>query len=146
MDGRATVDHLRHVTEPGGGVAILSDEEWLTHGRNDWQAEVYAVASEYVDDLPAREPPDEVVYDDPWDDLLAERGLVDVTTETFPLEREWTVDAVVGYCLSLSFCSPAVLGDDREAFAAAVRERLAAYGEELFVQDVRVEVLSGRVR
>jgi hypothetical protein len=39
-----------------------------------------------------------------------------------------------------------VLGDDREAFAAAVRKRLAAYGEEPFVQDVRVEVLSGHVR
>jgi SAM-dependent methyltransferase len=145
MDGRATVDHLRTITESGGGVAILSDEEWLTHGRNDWQAEVYAVASEYVDALPDREYPDDLEYDDPWDDLLAERGLVDVTTESFPLEREWTVDEVVGYCLSLSFCSPAVLGDDRDAFETDVRERLRASGEKPFVQNAEVEVLSGRV-
>jgi SAM-dependent methyltransferase len=145
MDGRATVDHLQTITESGGGVAILSDEEWLTHGRDDWQAVVYEAASEYVGDLPDREHPDDLEYDDPWDDLLAERGLVDVTTETFPLEREWTVDEIVGYCLSLSFCSPAVLGDDRDAFEADVRERLRASGEEPFVQDAEVEVLSGRV-
>lgn len=145
MDGRATVDHLRTVTESGGGVAILSDEEWLTHGRNDWQAEVYAVAARYVDDLPEREHPDDIEYDDPWDELLAERGLVDVTSETFALQREWTLDEIVGYYLSLSFCSPQVLGDERDAFETDVRERLREWGEEPFVQTCEVEALSGRV-
>lgn len=146
MDGRATVDHLQEITESGGGVAIVSDEEWLTHGRNDWQAEVYAVAEAYVEDLPTREHPDDIEYDDPWDELLAERGLVDVTSERFDRDREWRVDEIVGYCLSLSFCSPAVLGDDRDAFETDVRERLDEWGNEQFVQDVEIEVLSGRVR
>ncbi|WP_255195352.1 class I SAM-dependent methyltransferase [Halorarius litoreus] len=145
MDGRATVDYLQERTESDGGVAILSDEEWLTHGRDDWQAIVHAVADAYVDDQPEREHPDDIEYEDPWDELLSERGLVDVTSERFPTAREWTVDEIVGYCLSLSFCSPAVLGDDREAFETDLRARLAEAGDEPFVQHVEIEVLSGRV-
>lgn len=142
-DERATLDRLREITEPGGGVAIVTDEEWLTHGRDDWQARVYDVAARFVDELPAREHPDDLAYDDPWDEMLVERGYADVDTVTFPIEREWTVDEIVGYVLSLSFCSPAVLGDEQGAFEAELREEFA--GEGPFVQHAEVEVLSGRV-
>lgn len=144
MDERATLDYLQGVTEPGGGVAVLPDEEWLTHGRNDWQAVAYEVAAGYIDDLPDREHPDEIEYDDPWDEPFVERGLVDVRTERFEREREWTVDAAVGYVLSLSFCSPAVL-DDRAAFDRDLHARLREYGDEPFVLRCEIEVLSGRV-
>ncbi len=142
MDQRRTLSRLATVTESGGGVALLGDAEWLTRGRKDWQDDVYAVAERYVDDLPDRTGP--VEYDDPWDELLADHGLGDVAVATFESEREWTVDGVVGYVLSLSFCSPRVLGDDRAAFEADLRERLADRPEETFVEDVTVEVISGR--
>lgn len=74
MDQRATLSTLRRITEPGGGVAVLTDREWLTKGRAAWQAAVYEAAARFLDDLPAREDPNEVEYDDPWDEMLAEMG------------------------------------------------------------------------
>jgi SAM-dependent methyltransferase len=142
MDEERTLDRLLQLLEPGGGVAILDDAEWLTRGERAWQDAVYEVADEHVADLPERTGP--IEYADPWDELVAERGYVDVETWTDRFERGWTVDGVVGYLLSLSFCSPATLGDAREDFEAAVRERLAQRGPAPFVQDARVQVVSGK--
>lgn len=142
MDQDATLETLQGLTRPGGGVAILNDPEWLTRGTADWQDAVYDVASDYREDLPERTGP--VEYDDPWDELLDGHGYRDVAVETFPFEREWSVDGVVGYVFSLSFCAPATFGDDREAFEAALRERLGER-DPPFVQDGAVTVISGFV-
>lgn len=141
MDQRVTLDRLVTLTEPGGGVALLGDPEWLTRGAAGWQDAVHAIAAEYVDDLPERTGP--IEYDEPYNQLLADCGYRDVEVAEFPFEREWDADGVVGYVLSLSFCSPAVLGDDRAAFEADVRDRLAGV-EEPLVQTGAVQVTSGR--
>lgn len=143
MDQRRTRERLCGITESGGGVALLGDAEWLTRGEREWQDDVYAVAERYVDDLPDRTGP--VEYDDPWDELLVDCGLADVEVATFESERRWDADGVVGYVLSLSYCSPRVLGDDRAAFETDVRERLADRPEETFAEVVTVEVISGRL-
>lgn len=139
-----TLEALARLTGPDGGVAILGDVEWLTHGERDWQGAVYEVVEAFVDDPPDRVPASELEYDEPWDELLADFGYRDVETRALESERTWTVEEVVGYLLSLSFCSPAVLGADREAFEAAVRERLGEFGRETFVKDVEERVISGR--
>ena len=144
MDAEATLDRLYRMTEPGGGVALVTDGEWLTKGRREWQADAYEVADEYVDDLPERVDPGGVEYEDPWDELLAAHGFGDVETATFEFRREWDADGVVGYVLSLSFCSPKVLGDDLEAFEADLRADLDGRDGDVFVQDVTVEIVSGR--
>lgn len=143
MDQEATLERLHRITEPGGGIAILTDDEWLTHGRNDWQADVYDVVADYVDDLPARTHPDDLDYE-PWDELVVSFGFADVETPVFEFEREWDVDGVVGYVFSLSFCSPRTFGDDRDAFEADLRARLADRDEQVFVEDVKVNVVAGR--
>ncbi len=144
MDQERTLDRLRGTTESGGGVALVTDREWLTKGRADWQAAMYEVAAAYLEDLPDRVDPDEVTYDDPWDEKLASFGFEDVETVTFDVDRRWTVDAAVGYVLSLSYCSPDRLGDDRAAFEAAARDRLAAFDRDCLRQAATVEVISGR--
>ena len=142
MHGEATLQRLHRVTEPGGGVALLTDAEWLTRGTRAWQDAVYATAERYLDDLPERTGP--IEHDDPWDELLDEFGFADVETATFESEREWTVDGVVGYVFSLSFCSPARFGDDRAAFEAELRECLRERGAETFIEDAELRVVSGR--
>ncbi|WP_170977405.1 class I SAM-dependent methyltransferase [Halorussus salinisoli] len=155
MDQEATLDRLYRTTEPGGGVATVNDTEWLTKGVEDWQADVYRVADEYLDDLPPRTGPVEE-YDDPWDELLEDHGFSDVEVRKFESEREWTVEGVVGYVFSLSFCSPERFGDDREAFEADLRTRLNELRDErgegsedgrnegTFGQTADIDVTSGR--
>lgn len=144
-DQRPLLDRLRGTTDPGGGVAIVTDTEWFTRGRRDWQAAVYDTAAEYVGDLPERTGPVDEYPGPAWDGLVADAGFADVETVAF--EREGTMDAdeVAGYVCSLSFCSPAVLGEERADFEAALRARLRERPEEEFVADADVEVIAGRV-
>jgi ubiquinone/menaquinone biosynthesis C-methylase UbiE len=142
MDGKSTLETLYRLTEPGGGVALLTGQEWLTKGTEPWQEVVYEVAREYAS-LPERTGPIEE-YDDPWDELLAEVGFEDVTVERFAFEREWNAEEIVGYLRSLSFCSPDVLGEREAAFTSALTERLNAMDGETFTQTGRIDVTSGR--
>ncbi|WP_192498369.1 class I SAM-dependent methyltransferase [Halorussus halophilus] len=145
MDQESTLEQLRRITESGGGVALVTDSEWLTKGTEDWQSEVYDLVAEYLDDVPERTGPAE--YDDPWDELLETFEFEDVEHRQFAFAREWTIDGVVGYVFSLSFCSPATFGDDVEAFEAALRSRLHeldALDAASFRQTGNVDVISGR--
>ncbi|WP_228842376.1 class I SAM-dependent methyltransferase [Halococcus agarilyticus] len=142
MDQEKTLDSLYATTEPGGGVALLGDEEWVTRGTEAWQDDVYALADEYLDDLPERTGP--IEYDDPWDELLAAHGFTDVETAVFESEREWTIDGVVGYVFSLSYCSPETFGEEREAFERDLRSRLRERDEEVFTEDVTRTTIAGR--
>ncbi|WP_435347915.1 class I SAM-dependent methyltransferase [Haloarchaeobius sp. HRN-SO-5] len=144
MDQAATLDRIHDVTAPGGGggVAIVTDGEWLTKGTEPWQETVYAVADRYLDDLPERVHPDDVDYD-PWDELVASRGFDDARTDVVEFDREWDVDGIVGYVFSLSFCSPERFGDDAADFEADLRETLADDDADTFVQHVTVSVVTG---
>ena len=145
MDQEATLERLRGMTESGGGVALVTDADWLTRGTEEWQAAVYELVAEYLDDVPERTGP-VAAYDDPWDELLVEFGFEDVENRQFRFEREWTVDGVVGYVFSLSFCTPATFGDDAGAFEKELRallRELAEGADERFDQTGHVDVISG---
>jgi hypothetical protein len=68
-------------------------------------------------------------YDSRAVDYLRERFVLAGAGRLLDLGRGSGRIGVGGYLLSLSFCSPAVLGEEREAFERAVREQLAAFGE-----------------
>jgi SAM-dependent methyltransferase len=143
MDRDRTLDTLRRLTEPEGGVALFGDREALHRGRGEWWALAHETASEFLDDLPERET-GEVEYEEPYAEVLERNGYRDVEEREFGVEREWTVDGVVGYVFSLSFASPARFGDDADDFEAALRERLHGF-DPPFSETVTVEVVSGRV-
>lgn len=137
-DRDRTLDRLRSLV--GEGVAVLGDPEWLTRGTRSWQDHVYDVVSEYTDP-PERTGP--VEYDEPYHEVLRERGFRDVSRATFERELTWTVEEVVGYTLSLSYCSPAVLGDARSEFERDLRDALAAVDGPL-TSDGTQTVVTGR--
>ena len=140
MDQTRTLDTLYDSTAPGGGVAILSDTEWLARGTAAWQDAVYDVVSEHLDDPPERTGP--VEYEDLWDEKLAAHGFDGAEEQLFEVDREWDADSVVGYLLSLSFCSPAVL-DDRDAFERDVRGALSEFAEP-YEEEAELSVITGQ--
>jgi SAM-dependent methyltransferase len=145
MNERRTLDRLQAITEPGGGVALLNDPEWLTRGQADWQAAVYDVVQAFADDLPERRDPVAIEYDQPWDELLAEVGFEDVETRTFTVERSWDVDRIADSVSSLSFVASAVRGDDAREFRRALGERLRLVDTGPYTQVAEVRVIAGTV-
>ncbi|MFC7227025.1 class I SAM-dependent methyltransferase [Salinirubellus salinus] len=143
MDRDRTLDTLRRLTDPDGGVALFGDREALHRGRGEWWVVAHETVSEYLQDLPERET-GEVEYEEPHAAVLERNGYRDVTEREFEVEREWTVDGVIGYVFSLSFASRATFGDDAEAFEAGLRDRLLAL-DPPFAEEVSVGVVSGRV-
>lgn len=140
MDRDLTLAAVSRLLEPDGGLALVGDAEWLTRGTRAWQDAVYEVAARFLDDLPERTGP--VEYDEPYDEMLRARGFQNVERVIFEGKREWTVDDAVGYLFSLSFCAPRRF-DDPEAFATALRDRLAVFDPPL-VEHVETTVVSGR--
>ena len=143
MDQERTLKRLYRMAEPGGGIAILDDDEWFTQGVHTWQDGVYGIVAEYIDDLPDRTGPiDE--YPNPWDELVAKFEFDDVEKHTAEFEREWTIDDVVGYLFTLSYSTPETIGDEKDALESDVRSLLAEDGRERFPQTARVTIISGK--
>lgn len=140
MDGEATLRRLRERLHLGGGIALLSDPEWLTKGTEGWQEAVYDLVEQYLDDVPDRTGP--VEYDEPWSETVEVAGLTDVRVEEFPFERSWTADGIVGYVFSLSFCSPERFGTETAAFESALRDRVD--GQRPFPESGSIRVITGR--
>jgi SAM-dependent methyltransferase len=138
-DRDRTLDRLRALVT--GGVALLGDPEWLTRGTREWQRRVYEVVERYVDP-PERTGP--VEYDQPYHEVLRARGFSDVQRATVERTLRWDADSVVGYVLSLSYCSPAVLGEAREAFERDLRAALSGVQGPL-TSDGTQTVVTGRV-
>ena len=65
MDQERTLEGLRVLTEPDGGVALVDDTNWFTQGRAAWQDAVYELTGQYLDGLPARARPGEIEYEEP---------------------------------------------------------------------------------
>ncbi|ELZ88516.1 type 11 methyltransferase [Haloferax elongans ATCC BAA-1513] len=141
MDQKQTLESLLKIIRPGGGVAIFGNREWFTRGTKNWQREVYSVTTDYLSNLPDRTGP--VEYDDPWHKKIAKFGFRDVEELSIYLNREWTVDEIVGYLFSLSYCSPEKVGDQREELEKSVRNRLANLDQDSFVQEDIVTIISG---
>jgi SAM-dependent methyltransferase len=144
MDQRETLDRLYSLTEPGGGIAILNDADWFTRGGEQWQEDVYALTSEYIEDLPDRIGSTDIEYEDPWDEMIDEFEFTDIEVTVFESEREWDIDSIVGYVFSLSFCSPEIFGTDMEEFEDDLRALLNEREGETFAQNAELKIISGR--
>ena len=119
LDQERTLARLAGMTEPGGGIALFDDEGWLLRETASWQATVYDIVSEFADPPERTEPQ---TYERTWADVIRASRFSGVETREYEREQVWTVDSIVGYVLSLSYCDP--VRENQEAFERAVRARL----------------------
>jgi SAM-dependent methyltransferase len=75
-----------------------------------------------------------------FEDVLADGGFDRQETGTFHAEHAWDLDGLIGNLYSTSYCSPALLGENRAAFEADLRRTLLALQpDEQFVQAIRFD-------
>lgn len=92
-----------------GGDGTSPGEPWETRA---------AVAAEFVGDRRPRRS------DESWSEVIARSPFRTSEEHEFVVERTWSLDEVVGQTFSLSWASPAILGDRMAAFEQELRARL----------------------
>lgn len=144
MDAEATIQSLGRVVHPGGGVVITGDGCGLWNGELPWQQAVSETVREFLGERRRAGSSYTTKTEVRWELLLpgiAAPMFREPEFHQFQERRWWDVDGILGHLYSTSFCSPAVLGEQREAFEAAVRARLLEIDlDGRFSEDVVIDV------
>ena len=76
------------------------------------------------------------------DEVLLSSAFNRIDKRSYPVERRWTVDSIVGYAYSTSSAAPGLLGEGRAAFEAGLRDALNALpGAPDFAERVEVTAI-----
>lgn len=128
MDGDVVMDRLARVTRQ---VALVGDKI----EESEAETTLLDVAREFFGERPPMKQP-RVKYEQ----ALAASPFSDVQLITVAVERTWTIDQLIGFAYSTSFASLARVGDRREEFERALRERF----KPSYRERVSVDALLGR--
>src|SRR6185312_10358908 len=127
MAQNAVLGSLDELIEPGGGAVVVADEERVWAGREAWHEAIRQAIYRWLGPQRRAGSGNYKVEHVPFDETFATSPFSRVERYYLTVERTPSVDEIVGYLYSTSFCSPAVLGDKRAAFEADLRQQLSAY-------------------
>jgi ubiquinone/menaquinone biosynthesis C-methylase UbiE len=115
--------------QPGCCVATLGGYG-LMQGNEPWQGLVADIVRQWTSRTrPSGGAAQPQPGSDPahYEQVLRDTGFEAVGSETFIQENTWTVNTIIGYLYSTSFCSKNVLGDNAAAFEANLRAALLSH-------------------
>lgn len=124
MNQAETLRALERLTEPAGGVVIAADWERIYHFDGEWQKTVRAVIRHWLGEVRRAGSGTYNVRHLPFEESLAQSAFSRVERYETIVERAPTIDDIVGYLYSTSFCSTEVLGDKRQGFEVDLRQTL----------------------
>jgi hypothetical protein len=112
------------LVEEDGGVVLVSDTERIWPATGPWQEAVRNVIHTWLG--PQRRAGTEYwnVSHDPFKVILERSPFSRVEPYRLTVQREVTLDEIIGYLYSTSYCSPKVLGELREPFEKDLRRTL----------------------
>jgi SAM-dependent methyltransferase len=136
IDRAAVLAALDSVLAPAGAVVVINDV--LGEGEQpDWDHAIARIRDRY---LGVRQRAGTGIYS--HGEVLASSAFCAVDTQTWSWSRQLTVEEVTGLQLSYSFSTPALLGDQAQAFCRDVRATvLGLYPAGVVTEPFRVEVL-----
>lgn len=122
----AVLRALDALIEPGGGVVIVADAERIWHIDGDWQRTTQDVIRRWLGEFRRAGSGMYSVKPTPFEETLGASAFSKVELYSVTVERFPTINDIVGYLYSTSFCSPHVLGDKRAGFESDLRAALTA--------------------
>lgn len=149
MDRQATLARLYDMVAPGGGVAIISDYRDRDTAAPEWLKAADDIVTRHTGHTMPGKPPE--IANQNRKTGPRHEAFLDASRFTpgarweMELTRIWDIDEIVGFCFSLSTCSPAVLGKARDAFENDLREALAEAEETCgpMRETITLEALTG---
>lgn len=145
MDRPTVLRHLETIVAQEGVVAIIDDLPLWSSGNAPWQQELAKYVKQLID---AEHRLDDGEYKDPsvpYADLFKTSIFPDISEQTIPYTRTWTVDEIVGYIQSTAFGNPDLFGEHAADFArdfAATLQPLSPTGT--FEESGQFKLLIGR--
>jgi SAM-dependent methyltransferase len=124
MDQDAALRSLDRLVEPAGGLVVVSDNEMIWNRAGAWQEAVQAVIRRWLGPAQRAGSGLRATPHDPFEIILARSPFARVETYRATCRRAVTVEQIVGYLYSTSYCSPAVLGESQRPFEADLRHTL----------------------
>jgi ubiquinone/menaquinone biosynthesis C-methylase UbiE len=125
MNREQTLTDLFKMTKSGGGVAVISDSGPMDGAMIPWKEIIRQTVRKWLGE--ERKAGTDGTFSHPkkrFEVYLKESEFRNYEEETCPVERNWTLDEIIGYMYSTSFASPSVLGDKKDAFEVDLREQL----------------------
>ncbi len=129
-----------HLTRGGCLALVWSDPP--SAGNQPWQRALDETVERWRDQLGVRERAPTgwaaAIERLPHEQVLRDAGLTFEGRSEFSLTHRWTVESLIGHVFSTSVLSRPTLGDQADAFAADVRDRLLALcPDDRFEQEVK---------
>ncbi len=143
MDRVFVANRLHALIEPGGGLVAVSPSS-LWRGREPWQQVVIRTIRDWLGE--ERRAGAGVFEAAPLhQECLAQTPFADIKVTAIHQPHVWTADSIVGYLISTSFASRAVLRHRREPFETDLRERLSRLsGADRFAEEIEFSIVSAR--
>jgi ubiquinone/menaquinone biosynthesis C-methylase UbiE len=142
MKRKQVLDNLHKVIRQGGGVAVIGDSP-LGKSKPLWWEVVDSVVKKWLGE--ERKAGTKGKYKHPTmrhEVVLQESSFRDFSQKNIYCERYWSIDDIIGYLYSTSYCSLRLIGDRRESFEKDLRECLLHRKPDgVFQEDVTVEIM-----
>ena len=124
MNREKVLEDLYSITNNGGGIAIIGDSK-IKVGKMEWENIRDEVIKKYLGE--DRKAGKTGTYSHPTklhEDIIKESKFKDIKIKTIDFTRVWTIDKIIGYCYSTSFCSIPLLGNKKDDFEKDLKEEL----------------------
>lgn len=123
FNGPLALAHITKIMAPGAVIAILGDQS-IWAGGDEWKERSMAVVGELLGPARRAGTGNYIPTDRVFTEELTRAGFRDVASDYLPVQRVRSVESVIGLLHSMSFASPAVLGDQLEAFDERIRDAI----------------------
>ena len=128
MDREQTLRDLYSMTETGGGIAVITDSGPKDGVWTPWREIIWNTIKKWLGDK--RRAGTGGSYTHPeknHQSMVQESPFQNMEMAHIDVERNWTLDEIVGYLYSASATSIPVLGNKKEPFEVELRQRLTEY-------------------
>lgn len=125
MEREKTLSDLYRTTKNEGGIAVISDSPLGKKQKIIWKEVVDETVKKWLGE--ERKAGTSGTYSHPikrHEAILQESKFCGFEMVHFHLEREWSIDQIIGYLYSTSYCSLPILGNKQKLFEEDLRKRL----------------------